>query len=112
MSNNGEEIGDNKKYLLDKLQNLLEKQVEMARQGNIRKVEVLSEQAASLVEKIVQKGILDPAEHVFNRQRKEQLRKLYEDLCLAITAQKADVSEKLTQVRKGKKTIQAYRSHI
>lgn len=112
MSDNNEEIGDNRKYLLDELQTLLEKQVEMARQGNIRDVEVLCEQAGSVVEKIVQTQILDPAESIFNRKRREQLQKLYEDLCLAITDQKAEVSKELNRVRKGKKTIQTYRNHI
>ena len=111
-SNNSEEIGDNRKHLLDELQTLLEKQVEMARQGNIRDVEVLCKQAGSLSEKIAQTGILDATEPVFNGERQEQLRKLYEDLCMAITDQKAGVSEELSRVRKGKKTIQTYRSHI
>lgn len=111
-SNNSEEIGDNRKLLLDELQTLLEKQVEMARQGNIRDVEVLSRQAGSLSEKIAQTGILDPADPAFNGGRREQLRKLYEDLCLAITDQKAGVCEELSRVRKGKKTIQTYRNHI
>jgi len=110
--NNTEVTGDNRKHLLDKLQTLLEKQIELARQGNIREVEVLSEQAGSLVEKIARAGIPDPADNVFNGRRQEQLRKLYENLCLTITARKADVSEKLSQVRKGKKTIQTYLSHI
>jgi hypothetical protein len=109
---NSEVIGDNREHLLDELRTLLEKQIELARQGNIREVEVLSEQAGSLVEKIAQTGILDPADTVFNEEQREQLRQLYEGLCLTITAQKADVSEKLSQVRKGKKTIQTYRSHI
>jgi hypothetical protein len=110
--NNTEVIGDNQIQLLDELQTLLEKQIELARQGNIREVEVLSERAGSLVEKIARIGIPDPADTVFNRQRQEQLRKLYENLCLTITARKADVSDKLSQVRKGKKTIQTYLSHI
>lgn len=111
-SNNSEEIGDNRKHLLDKLQTLLEKQVDMARQGNIRDVEVLSKQAGPLSEKIAQTGILDATDPVFNGERQEQLRKLYEGLCLAITDQKTQVSEELSRVRKGKKTIQTYRSHI
>ena len=98
--------------LLDELQVLLEKQIDFARQGNIREIEVLSKQADSLVGKISQTDILDPANPAFNKVRREQLRKLYEKLCLAITAQKADASEKLSQVRKGKKTIKTYRSHI
>lgn len=111
-SNNSEEIGDNRQHLLDELQTLLEKQVKMARQGNIKDVELLSKQVGSLIEKTLQKGILDPADHAFNKVRREKLQKLYEDLCLAITDQKAEVSEELSRVRKGKKTIQTYRSHI
>jgi hypothetical protein len=111
-SNNSEEIGDNRKHLLDKLQNLLEKQVEMARQGNIRDVEVFSKQAGSLVEEIARTGILAPAGPALNVGRREKLQKLYDDLCLAITDQKAGVCEALNRVRKGKKTIQTYRSHI
>lgn len=109
---NSEAIGDNPKHLLDELQTLLEKQVETARQGKIRDVEVLSKQAGSLSEKIAQTGILDPADLAFNEVRREKLQKLYEELCLAITDQKAEVSKELSRVRKGKKTIQTYRSHI
>ncbi|NIP26140.1 MAG: hypothetical protein GWN67_12665 [Phycisphaerae bacterium] len=111
-SNNSEQTGDNPKHLLDELQTLLEKQVAMARQGNLKDLEALSKQAGSLSEKIAQMGILDPAEPVFNEGRQEKLQKLYEKLCLAITDQKAVVSKELNRVRKGKKTIQTYRSHI
>ncbi len=111
-TNNTDVIGDNQIHLLDELQTLLEKQVEMAKQGNIRDVELLSEKSGSLVEKIAQTGILDPADPAFDEVRREQLQKLYEDLCLAVTAQKAGVREELSRVRKGKKTVQAYRSHI
>ncbi len=113
MSNNFEEIGDNPKNLLDELQTLLEKQAEMARQGNIKDVEVLCKQAGSLSEKIAHTGILNQEDDpVFNNGRREKLQKLYEKLCLAITDQKAEVSKELRRVRKGKKTIQTYRSHI
>ncbi len=111
-TNNTDVIGDDQIHLLDELQVLLEKQIELARQGNIKDVGILSERGAWLVEKIAQTGILDPAPRRGGGGRREKLRKLYEDLCLAITAQKADVSEKLSRVRKGKKTIQIYRSHI
>jgi hypothetical protein len=110
--NNSEETGDNPKHLLDELQILLEKQVAMARQGNIKDVELLGEQVDSLINRILQKGILDPADPAFNKERREQLQKLYEDLCLAVAAQRAVVCEELSRVRKGKKTIQTYRSHI
>ncbi|MHC4692172.1 MAG: hypothetical protein ACYS67_05475 [Planctomycetota bacterium] len=113
INNNSEDIGDNPTNLLDELQTLLEKQMDMARQGNIRDLEALSKQAGSLSENIAQTGILDQeADTVFNEGRREQLQKLYEDLCLAVAAQRAVVCEELSRVRKGKKTIQTYRSHI
>ena len=111
-SNNSEEIGDNKIHMLDELRTLLEKQVEKARQGNIKDVELLSKQVGSIIEKVLQKGILDPADPAFNKVRREKLQKLYEDLCLAVAAQRAVVSEELSRIRKGKKTIQTYRNHI
>lgn len=99
-------------HLLDELRGLLEKQVDKARQGNIKDVELLGKQVGSLIEKILQTGILDPADPAFNKVRQEQLQKLYEDLCLAVAAQRAVVCEELSRVRKGKKTLQAYRGHV
>jgi len=40
------------------------------------------------------------------------LQKLYGKMHLALTAQKADITKKLSQVRKGKKSIKAYRDNI
>jgi hypothetical protein len=96
-------------HLLDELQNLLEKQIELARQGNINEIEVLSKQASSLVGEIARSGVLESSE--FKSQR-EKLRKLYQDLCLALTTQQAETAEELSRVRKGKKTIATYRSNI
>ncbi|MEE9370415.1 MAG: hypothetical protein V3W45_02985 [Sedimentisphaerales bacterium] len=96
-------------HLLDELQNLLEKQIELARQGNINEIEFLSKQASSLVEEIARSEVLESSE--FKSQR-EKLRKLYQDLCLALTAQQAETSEELSRVRKGKKTIATYRGNI
>jgi len=91
------------------LQSLLEKQIRLARQGNINEVEVLSKQASSLVGEIARSGILESAEF---RSRREQLRKLYQDLCLALTAQKAEIAKELSRVRKGKKTVEVYHNNI
>lgn len=95
--------------LLDSLQILLEKQIELAKEGNISGVEVLSKQADSLTGKIAQTGILELPEF---QNRREQLRRLYDTLSLAITARKAETCENLSRVRKGRKTIGTYRSNI
>jgi translation initiation factor 2B subunit (eIF-2B alpha/beta/delta family) len=104
-------IPDEKTNLLDGLQNLLEKQIKLVHQGNSanRHVEFLSEQAGAFVEKIAQAGILELPEF---ENRREHLQKLYQQLCLAIAAQKADIAEKLRQVRKCRKTIATYRRNI
>ena len=96
-------------HLLDELQSLLEKQIELARQSNINEIEVLSKQASSLVGKISRSGILESSEF---KSQHEQLRKLYQDLCLSLTAQQAETAKELSRVRKGKKTIETYRNNI
>lgn len=102
-------IPDGQIHLLNELQSLLEKQIELARQSNINEIEVLSKQASSLVGKIVRSGVLESSEF---KSQHEQLRKLYQDLCLALTTQQVETAEELSRVRKGKKTIETYRSNI
>lgn len=102
-------IPDGQMHLLDELQSLLEKQMELARKGNINEIEVLSKQAGSLVGEIERSGVFESAEF---RSRREQLRKLYQNLCLALTAQQAETAGKLSQVRRGKKTIEVYRNNV
>jgi hypothetical protein len=94
---------------LNDLKCLLQKQIELARQGNINGVETLSEQIGSLVDKIARPEILESAE--FESQR-EQLKKLFQDLCLALAARQAETTKELSHVHKGKKTIKTYRSNI
>ena len=93
---------------LDNLQSLLEKQIEMARKGNFRRVETLTEQTDSVVEKIVKTKILDQPE--FDNQRKYMV-KLYERLQLILTAGKDSVGRQLQQVGSGKKTLHVYRNN-
>lgn len=96
-------------FLLRELQNLLEKQIELANQGNIKDVESLSRQASSLVEKCLQSRILEQTDL---KNQREKLQKLYEQLSLALSAQRAETSEQLSQIRKGIKALHVYRGGI
>jgi len=96
-------------HLLDELQSLLEAQIELVHQGGVIDSERLSTQAGRLVEKIAQAGILELSEF---KSRRNRLQKLYQELHLALSVQKADIAEKLSHVRKGKKIIQIYRKNI
>ena len=110
MNTNSVEIIPNEHmHLLDELQNLLEKQIGFARQGNVNEIEALSKQTSSFVGKIARSGILESPEY---KSQREHLRKLYQDLYLALTAQQAENTKELSQVRKGKKTIAAYGGNI
>ena len=109
MSKDGSEIIPDEQIYLDELRNMLEKQIGLARQGNVKEIEALSKQTSSIVGKIAKSGILELPE--FNSQRK-LLRKLYQDLYLALTAQQAENNKELSRVRKGKKTITKYGGNI
>jgi hypothetical protein len=98
-------------HVLDELQSLLEEQIKLAQRGSAasKRIEVLSNQADTIVVKIVQTGMLESTEF---KNRRENLKKLYDTLCLAVTAQKVDTAAKLNQVRRVKKTVGTYRSNI
>ena len=101
---------DKKTSMLDKLQSLLEQQLELARQGNPagEQIDLLCRKADRLVKEITQAGILEQSE--FESQKKK-LKKSYEDLHLVLTAQRADTADKLSQVRRGKKIVETYRGN-
>jgi hypothetical protein len=94
----------------DELQGLLEMQLKLAHRGNSagKQIDILGKQADLLVEKITQAGILERPE---SESQRKKLKKSYEDLRLAITAQKADTVEKLSQVRRGRKIVETYRGN-
>jgi hypothetical protein len=94
---------------LDKLQSLLERQIELARQGSISEVESLSKRADLLAGQLRRSAILESDEF---RNRRERLHRLYEDLRLALTVQKADAFAELRRVRKGRRAVGAYRNNI
>ena len=100
---------DEQRHLLGDLQHLLEKQIDLAHQGDISAVEMASMQAGAMAKKIAQTKILEQA--AFKDQR-ERLQSLYADLCLVLTTEKANIADRLNHIRKGKKTIATYHDNI
>jgi len=72
-------------------------------------ISMLDELQSRLVEKITQAGILERPE--FESQRKK-LKKSYENLHLAITAHKAETTEKLCHIRRGRNIVETYRGNF
>lgn len=99
---------DGQMSLLDDLQGLLEKQIEMARRGNLRRVEALAGQANPIVARIVQTKVFEQPEF---DGRREHLTKLYKKLELILATGKDAVSRQLRRVGSGRKTLHAYRNY-
>ncbi len=95
-------------HLLDDLQSLLEKQIEMVRRSDFRSYETLTEQANSIVDKLVRTKAFGQTK--FNKQR-ERLAELYKQLILMVTVQKDNVDKQLRRINEGKKTLRAYRGN-
>lgn len=98
---------DEQVSLLDDLQGLLEKQIETARRGNLRRVEALAAQADSIIARIVQTRVLEQTE--FDGQR-EHLTKLYKKLELILATGKEAVGKQMRQIGSGRRALQAYRN--
>ena len=96
--------------MLDELQGMLDQQLELTHQGNSsgEQIELLCRQADCIVKEISQVEILNRPE--FEIQKKK-LKKSYEALLLALTAQKANTAERLSHVRRGRKIVEAYRGN-
>ncbi len=98
---------DEQSHLLDNLQGLLEKQIEMARKGNYRHVKVLAEQATPAVEKIIKIKLSCQPEFDY---RRKHLLQLYKKLELMLEAEKASVVRQQKQVDNVRKILRAYRN--
>lgn len=100
-----------RKDMLDELQKLLEQQIELVHQGNSSggRFEALSSRVDFLAHEIAETKVLERDEM---EERRTKLRKTFDRLRLALTAQKNDIADKLSQIRRGRKTIGAYRDNI
>jgi hypothetical protein len=98
---------DEQSHLLDNLQSLLEKQIEMARKGNFNRVEALAEQAGPAAEKIAKIKSFGRPE--FDDRRKHLL-ELYKKLELMFAAEKTSVKRQQKQVDNVRKILNAYRN--
>lgn len=96
---------DEQKRLLDNLQSLLEKQIELARKSNFHGVEMLAEQAGTAIEKITK---MEPSGQPDSENRREHLLKLYKKLELMLAAEKTSVKRQQNQVDNARKVLSAY----
>jgi len=88
---------------------LLERQIDLARLGNISEVEVLVRHTSTLVETLAKTGLFESAEY---KLRHAEFQALYDRLSLILNAQRSETIERIRQIRKGRKTVGAYRMNL
>jgi hypothetical protein len=130
--------------VLDRLQGLLQKQLDLVRQGNVAAAMELCDQTAECVQGIAGPGAADPTEGLWQgglapdapggvdrtsaigarawaspalrRQGSVEswqcIERLYRELWLTLTAQRAEVSGALRAICRGKRALKAYKSSL
>ena len=95
--------------LLNELQELLDEQNDLARQGKLSGVENLCERTNEIVEEFSRSGMLKSGKFLAEIKR---LEKAYRSLMLTLTNQRDEIGKELDRIRKGRKTIGVYRDSI
>ena len=99
-------VADECPRLLDKLEDLLNRQIEQARKGDFRASEMLSEQSGEIVDKLSTAGVPPSTEF---KDKFERLAKLYRQAILIVAAQKDHLEKRLHQAGRTRRTLRAYR---
>ncbi|MBN2590862.1 MAG: hypothetical protein JXA96_13440 [Sedimentisphaerales bacterium] len=110
-TNTIENIKQEDVLLLNRLTKLLEEQVNIIQCSGVsgRKVEALVEQIQSIVSQVAAKGLLDMEQF---KDKQEHIKRLYDNLNLAVIAKRNDTQNQLNHINKGKKTLLTYRNNI
>ena len=102
-------LPDSDEKLVAGLENILEKQLKLMRTSRDKAALDLAGQTTDFVDIIGQKEILKNDK--FATQRKN-IQRLYKELTLATAERKLSVSSELNKIRKGKKSVGAYKKEI
>ena len=92
--------------LVTGLENLLEKQLNLMHKSRDKAVSDLADQTSDFISIIGQKKILNKDKFTIQRNNIERL---FKELTLATAERKLSVTSELTKIRKGKKTVGAYK---
>lgn len=92
---------------VDKLQELLGRQLELARRGRLAELDELTERTGALIAQMAGTDVLrSPA----FRAHRPLLERLYRELCLTLAAQQQETAGALRAIRRGRKMVRAYRT--
>ncbi len=91
--------------LLDRLQELLERQLALVRQGRLDAALELCDQTEPYVRQIAEAQVAGTS---YAGDREERIQRLYGDLCLALMAQRTEVSATLNALRRSQRLREVY----
>jgi hypothetical protein len=91
--------------MVDYMENILTRQLEKLRKYDIDGALALAEETNELAVRIQNTGVLSRSEFSVERER---IRILYREIGLIIASERAEVAEKLKEIRKGIKVLEAY----
>jgi hypothetical protein len=94
--------------IMDNLEQVLQKQIEMTLKGNFKAVEKLTEDADREIKKILAKKTTEIPDFETKRQR---ILKMYEELDLMLSAEKEIVKGQQKMADNVRKTLSAYHSN-
>ncbi len=92
--------------MLAGLLDILAQQVRLAKSGESEKAAALTDEAERLLDGISRLAV--PADRATGRR----ICRLYDELCLTFATEKSQLAEKLTRLRKGKKSLRVYRDAL
>ena len=94
--------------LLDELQQLLERQLELTRGGNTAGLDEVGERANAVVGRMAKAHMMDSPAF---RSRRSLLDKLFKELYLTLATQRQETCDALIAVRQGKRLLRIYEEH-
>jgi hypothetical protein len=94
---------------VQELTKLLQQQLSLASRGRIEEVEALVVQSDPVVKQLSEMQILERDEF---KAEKRKLEKLYRKIYLVLTDRHKGISDELQSIRKGRRTLKAYRRSI
>lgn len=94
---------------IQELTKLLQRQLDLVGKGRLEEVEALVGQSDPVVRQLSESRILECDEF---KSEKQKLEKLYRKIYLALADRHKETGDELRAVRKGRRTLKAYRRNI
>ena len=99
---------EERKAILDELTGLLNRQLSAARRGGFSETEQLSRKINDLALRIGPDDNPDSE----TAEKIKKIKKMFEQMEIILSAQTVETADELSNIRKGRKTIRAYKASI